>query len=855
MSLINKHIPSVHTTAPPLSPLIVHAQGPSNALAPKGSACNQLPGCDMTVPTHGSQVLMRSPTSTRGGWGMCRAAFRCTLGLRWARRVWTEFALAVLVVAAAGALASSAAPAANFTWSGGAASGEGKWSNTSNWLGGAAPSGTVETLTFPLLTSGACTTTPETEACRHSENDLTGVTANALDINLAASGGRIYFLAGKAITLGSGGLTATMPGGSEGQACLELPIVLGAAQTWSVDGAEHFGTLDVTNVTGSSSALNVALSHRGQLNTACFPGADIEVGSVSVAGADPSHTGSAAYQNGNIGLFGSLNATDGHSVSLTDVALFTDGSDGPPTSTVGALSLKGASLSIGSTNVTPTGILAVAGDLSLDSSSQMYLNINGVGTTAGADYSQVKATGNATLGGAQFQLQASHENHCPALKVNDVYTLVAAEGTINGTFAGISGGTTISLICNGTPPTARIDYSAHAVTATIESEGSPTPPVLPPVPLSSPVISGTPQQGQTLTESPATWENEPTAFSYQWERCDAFQIECQPIAGATGRSYTLLAADVGSTIRIAETASNRGGSSGPAISEATPVVQAPPQTHQRLTVTLGGTGSGTVVGAGISCPGSCSGSYSAGAQVTLTATAASGSVFDGWSGGGCSGTGACQVTLNADTGVTATFSAVTKKTSPQPILGQQQLVSVVSGTVTVRLKGTHTFVALLGVAAIPDGSEVEATNGRVLITAATPKGTRVTAEVYGGRFRIHQDATGETHFILTLPLTGCPRVALPHGSAAAFTSRAKHRSGPRARHLWVSETGGKWGTNGRYVSTSVEGTTWLTLDECTRSDVKVTAGKVNVRDLIRKKAKKLGAGKSYIAVAVSRRKG
>jgi hypothetical protein len=213
------------------------------------------------------------------------------------------------------------------------------------------------------------------------------------------------------------------------------------------------------------------------------------------------------------------------------------------------------------------------------------------------------------------------------------------------------------------------------------------------------------------------------------------------------------------------------------------------------------------------------------------------------------------VTLNADTGVTATFSAVTKKTSPQPILGQQQLVSVVSGTVTVRLKGTHTFVALLGVAAIPDGSEVEATNGRVLITAATPKGTRVTAEVYGGRFRIHQDATGETHFILTLPLTGCPRVALPHGSAAAFTSRAKHRSGPRARHLWVSETGGKWGTNGRYVSTSVEGTTWLTLDECTRSDVKVTAGKVNVRDLIRKKAKKLGAGKSYIAVAVSRRKG
>jgi hypothetical protein len=60
----------------------------------------------------------------------------------------------------------------------------------------------------------------------------------------------------------------------------------------------------------------------------------------------------------------------------------------------------------------------------------------------------------------------------------------------------------------------------------------------------------------------------------------------------------------------------------------------------------------------------------------------------------------------------------------------------------------------------------------------------------------------------------------------------------------VSEKGGRWGTNGRFVSTSVEGTTWLTVDECARSQVKVTAGKVSVRDLVRRKTKTLLAGKS-----------
>lgn len=79
-----------------------------------------------------------------------------------------------------------------------------------------------------------------------------------------------------------------------------------------------------------------------------------------------------------------------------------------------------------------------------------------------------------------------------------------------------------------------------------------------------------------------------------------------------------------------------------------------------LTVTKSGTGSGTVTSspAGINCGADCTESYASGTSVTLTATPASGSTFTGWSGGGCSGTGTCQIVMNANTTVTATFDTV-----------------------------------------------------------------------------------------------------------------------------------------------------------------------------------------------------
>jgi hypothetical protein len=79
--------------------------------------------------------------------------------------------------------------------------------------------------------------------------------------------------------------------------------------------------------------------------------------------------------------------------------------------------------------------------------------------------------------------------------------------------------------------------------------------------------------------------------------------------------------------------------------------------QRTLTVARNGTGTGTVTGTGINCGTTCSHAYDDGTSVTMAATPAAGSTFTGWSGGGCTGTGTCMVTMNGDTQVTANFTA------------------------------------------------------------------------------------------------------------------------------------------------------------------------------------------------------
>lgn len=84
------------------------------------------------------------------------------------------------------------------------------------------------------------------------------------------------------------------------------------------------------------------------------------------------------------------------------------------------------------------------------------------------------------------------------------------------------------------------------------------------------------------------------------------------------------------------------------------------QIYYTLMVLFPGTGSGTVTSspAGIDCGTDCREDYAAGTSVTLTATAAQGSVFNGWAGA-CSGKSpSCEVEITDLTGVTANFTAL-----------------------------------------------------------------------------------------------------------------------------------------------------------------------------------------------------
>jgi hypothetical protein len=80
-----------------------------------------------------------------------------------------------------------------------------------------------------------------------------------------------------------------------------------------------------------------------------------------------------------------------------------------------------------------------------------------------------------------------------------------------------------------------------------------------------------------------------------------------------------------------------------------------------LGISKGGTGSGSVTSspAGIDCGSACSASFAPGTQITLSANPNAGSRFTGWSGAGCSGTDSCQLTLDADTSVSAAFASTT----------------------------------------------------------------------------------------------------------------------------------------------------------------------------------------------------
>ncbi|HEX7083575.1 MAG TPA: hypothetical protein VF186_05640 [Gaiellaceae bacterium] len=145
------------------------------------------------------------------------------------------------------------------------------------------------------------------------------------------------------------------------------------------------------------------------------------------------------------------------------------------------------------------------------------------------------------------------------------------QGTLPSCVA-IPGATTTSytLGANDVGVTIRVYITATNVTGPVTIFTNHTFPTLPapqaakpsPEPANArpPAVTGDSTVGATLLASRGTWTGDaPLHYRYSWQRCDALGSRCHAIRGARRASYVPRAADIGFTLRVSVTASNKAG--------------------------------------------------------------------------------------------------------------------------------------------------------------------------------------------------------------------------------------------------------------------------------------------------------
>jgi hypothetical protein len=138
--------------------------------------------------------------------------------------------------------------------------------------------------------------------------------------------------------------------------------------------------------------------------------------------------------------------------------------------------------------------------------------------------------------------------------------------------------TSYSLTSADVGSTVRVTVTATNSDGTASASSSPTATVTalsPPVNGSVPTVSGTAQQGQTLSAQAGSWSGAtPQTYAYLWKRCDTSGNNCAPTTNTTS-SYPLTSTDVGTTLKVTVTATNTDGTAS-ASSNATATITTAP---------------------------------------------------------------------------------------------------------------------------------------------------------------------------------------------------------------------------------------------------------------------------------------
>lgn len=179
---------------------------------------------------------------------------------------------------------------------------------------------------------------------------------------------------------------------------------------------------------------------------------------------------------------------------------------------------------------------------------------------------------------------------------------------------------------------------------------------------------------------------------------------------------------------------------------------------------------------------------------------------------------------------------------PAPEYGKTVNVSVVSGTVLVKLPGADKYIELTTEMQIPVGAIIDTSSGRVRLTAAKgPGGGEQTADFFDGRFRISQTKHGKPITVAKLLSSLHCKGGKGHRPAASLPRR-------HGRGLWGSGHG-NFRTEGNHGSATVRGTIWWVQDGCNGTKFKVKRGVVTIKDFTNHKTLKLHKGQTYLAPA------